>query len=135
MILNIVLKLASENPNFYATCIEDFYYGKQDNVAYFYLRPRLRHELGGQRAPFFTKRGQCFFLGASGCTLKRQDMPLGCVVASGCQLGLSADKSEAPMIWGTQNGKKALCEFETFNKAQGRSVGKGSSLFGRTRKS
>ena len=90
-----VLQLATKDPAFYANCIQDFYATVNKSPS-FYLRPRIVHETGGTRAPFFATRGNCSFLGPSGCTLERKEMPLGCVVARACvRGGPNADKTEA----------------------------------------
>jgi hypothetical protein len=119
-----VLQLAENNPDFYATCIQDFHAASNFEKHTFYLRPRMLHEKGGTRVGFFAQRGLCSFLGPQGCTLKRDKMPLGCVVGLGCVPGgTNADKMESPIIWSTSNAKKAIHNFEVYNTQRGNSVG------------
>jgi len=117
-----VLLMAAQDPDFYGKCVQDFY--SSSTRPAFYLRPRIVSEPTGQRTDFFATRGLCNFLGPHGCTLKREDMPLGCVVARGCVSGgPSADKLEAPVIWNTPSGRKAIADFEAYNRIRNRSVG------------
>jgi hypothetical protein len=110
-----VLKLVQENPDFYASCVQDYFLG--GTKPYFYLRPATVHEAKGTRVRFITQKGSCSYLGPNGCTLRRDQMPIGCVVSKGCDDHCaSADKREAPIIWGTKTGLRVMKEFEDYQR-------------------
>lgn len=113
-----VLQLVQKNADFYATCVQDFFFGKEKKPCFF-LRPPNQNEQKGTRVHFLTKKGPCSHLGPHGCTLKRDDMPIGCVVAKACEDNSpSVGNSESPIIWGTRTGLRVMKQFETYHQTR-----------------
>ena len=54
-------------------------------------------------------------------------MPLGCVAALACGKSQSADKNEAPVIWGGDVGRSVIEDFEGANSRRDPTVGLGDA--------
>ncbi len=123
--------LAKKYPNFYQDmCVQDYFSYPNANKNSFYLRPPTMLEKKGERALFLQKRAQCAFLGPQGCTLKMQDVPLGCLVASNCKEGHPQfDKKDTPPVWNSVVGLRVMRAFEAHNKKRNPSLFFGEEMW------
>jgi hypothetical protein len=105
--------------------VEDYYFlphraaGPASNAVYF-LRPAAEGEKVGGQAELVPAYGVCVYLGASGCTLPRGAMPIGCVTALPCRpgRGREVDKEQAPAVWGGAPGQAVIALYEAWARAR-----------------
>jgi hypothetical protein len=107
----------------YEDLVADYYAGSDG--LHLYLRPRMAGEAGGELAAWDVDAAglaggrACANLGPRGCTLPRDEMPLGCVAALPCDPArhVNADKSAAPRIWGGSEGAEVVDAHATAARA------------------
>ncbi len=115
-----VREFVKNNPDFYGTCVQDYYAGDGTSSTTFFLRPPTISELPGTRARFLFKDEKCKYLTETGCSLAENNtMPTSCLVTSACRKQpIRFDKQQTPAIWGSVLGLAIMKDFETYNTSR-----------------
>lgn len=98
--------------------IEYYFYREREYVLI--LRPRNVNEWQEAYAQFTAPFGPCTFLGSRGCSLKRDEMPYGCISAYGCHrhTPIYFSLRECKALWDTDCGRLLIRLFEAHRRKQ-----------------
>lgn len=114
--------VAQRLPEIADKLVEDMYFvpgvGTSVDVVLF-LRPRTVAEPAGGQASIFYEASKCVFLKEGGCSLPRDEMPIGCISSFACRGSPSVDKDKVPHVWRTAAGEDTIRRFEEESTRRG----------------
>jgi hypothetical protein len=123
----IIHDLEQKGPSIFESMTQDYRImaGPHDtSYVTFFLRPALKIETGGTRCDT-PKTGQCVHLGPHGCTLNRENMPTGCLLALPCTTrgARTQNKVNICRTWMSQDANYIIELFEQYQSQKKLSVG------------